>query len=130
MEIALVLFVVVVGLLALDQRRGLPDRRRGAAAALPRMSGRLPSTIASAVGAREEISLRLALPADDVAIERLSQLAGRRLSAGVVLLAEADGEILAAADPNGCVISDPFRVTLDVVELLRLRASQLRSAAA
>ena len=94
------------------------------------MTDRLPATIALAVGAREEISLRLALPADEVAIERLSQLAGRRLSAGVVLVAEADGEILAAADPNGCVISDPFRVTLDVVELLRLRASQLRSAAA
>ena len=44
------------------------------------MTDRLPSTIASAVGAREEISLRLALPADDAAIQRLSELAGRRLS--------------------------------------------------
>jgi hypothetical protein len=94
------------------------------------MTRRLPATIASAVGARDEIALRLALPADDVAIERLSQLASRRLSAGVVLVAEADGEILAAADPHGCVISDPFRVTIDVVELLRLRAAQLRAAAA
>jgi hypothetical protein len=94
------------------------------------MTRRLPSTIASAVGAREEISLRLAHPADDAALERLSELAGRRLSAGIVLVAEADGEILAAADGSGRVISDPFRVTLDVAELLRLRAGQLRQAAA
>jgi hypothetical protein len=93
------------------------------------MSDRLPSTIASAVGAREEISLRLALPTDDAALERLSELAGRRLS-GVVLVAEADGVLLAAADADGCVVSDPFRVTLDVTELLRLRSAQLRAVAA
>ncbi len=94
------------------------------------MSNRLPSTIASEVGAREEISLRLALPADDAALHRLAELASSRLPVGTVLVAEADGEILAAADPDGLVISDPFRVTLDVVELLRLRAAQLRAAAA
>ncbi len=94
------------------------------------MTDRLPSTIASAVGARAEISLRLALPADDAAIHQLSELASRQLAERVVLVAEADGELLAAADANGCVISDPFRVTLDVVELLRLRAFQLRAAAA
>jgi hypothetical protein len=93
------------------------------------MTSRLPSTIASAVGAREEISLRVALPADDAAIGRLSELASRQLT-NVVLVAEADGEILAAADACGSVISDPFRVTLDIVELLRLRAAQLRSASA
>jgi hypothetical protein len=93
------------------------------------MTDRLPSTIASAVGAREQISLRLALPADDAAIHQLSELAGRELS-GVVLIAEADGALLAAADAGGCVVSDPFRVTLDVVELLRLRAAQLRAVAA
>jgi predicted ATP-grasp superfamily ATP-dependent carboligase len=93
------------------------------------MTDRLPATIASAVGAREEISLRLALPDDDVAIHRLSELASRQLSGRVVLVAEADGEILAAASADGCVIGDPFRVTLDVAELLRLRAAQLRAAA-
>ena len=94
------------------------------------MTGRLPSTIASAVGAREAISLRLALPADDVALWRLSEVAGRQLSPGTVLVVESDGEILAAADADGHVISDPFRVTLDVAELLRLRTAQLRAAAA
>jgi hypothetical protein len=94
------------------------------------MTGRLPATIASAVGARGEIALRLALPADDAALQRLSGLSERRLRDGAVLVAEADGEVLAAADARGTVISDPFRVTIDVVELLRLRASQLRLAAA
>ena len=90
----------------------------------------MPSTIASAVGAREEIALRLALPADDAALRRLAGLADRRVPSGRVLVAEVDGEILAAADADGRVVSDPFRVTLDVVALLRLRAAQLRAAAA
>lgn len=94
------------------------------------MSDRLPSTIASAVGAREEIALRLALPADDAALYGLADLSGRRAPVGRVLVAEVGGEILAAADADGSVVSDPFRVTIDVVELLRLRASQLRAAAA
>jgi hypothetical protein len=94
------------------------------------MTDRLPTTIASAVGARDEIALRLAHPADDAAIRRLADLSDRRIPSGRVLVAEVDGEILAAADAGGCVVRDPFRVTVDVVELLRLRASQLRAAAA
>ena len=94
------------------------------------MTRRLPSTIASAVGAREEIALRLALPADDAALDRLVELSGRPRPAGRVLLAEVDGELLAAADADGHVVSDPFRVTMDLTELLRIRAAQLRAAAA
>lgn len=94
------------------------------------MTRRLPPTIASAVGAREEIALRLALPADDAALNQLAELSSRQLPVGRVLIAEADGEVLAAADTDGRVVSDPFRVTVDVVELLRLRAAQLRAAAA
>ena len=94
------------------------------------MTGRLPATIASAVGARAEIALRHALPADDAKLSRLAHLSGRRLRGEAILVAEADGEVLAAADEQGTVISDPFRVTVDIVELLRLRADQLRLAAA
>ncbi len=94
------------------------------------MTSRLPLTIASAVGAREEIALRLALPADEASLWRLSELADRPLPQGIVLVAESDGELLAAADADGHVIGDPFRVTVDVAELLRLRAAQLRAAAA
>jgi hypothetical protein len=91
---------------------------------------RLPSTIASAVGSREEIALRLAHPADDAELERLAELAGRRLPDAALLAAEVDGRIVAAADASGAVISDPFSVTIDVVELLRLRVGQLRRVAA
>jgi len=93
------------------------------------VTDRLPATIASAVGAREEISLRLAVPADDAALDQLATLAGQRRPHGRVIVAKVDGEILAAAAPDGCIVSDPFRVTLDVAELLRLRTAQLRAAA-
>ena len=94
------------------------------------MTDRLPSTIASAVGAREEISLRLALPADDAAIQRLSELAE---PSAVRVSCSSPRRTVSSSPPqtpDGCVISDPFRVTLDVVELLRLRAAQLRAVAA
>ncbi len=94
------------------------------------MSDRPPASFASAVGSRAEITIRHALSTDGAALQRLAELAGRRLSPGPVLVVEADAEILAAADASGGVISDPFRVTVDIVELLRLRAGQLRAVAA
>jgi hypothetical protein len=94
------------------------------------MTDRLPSAIASAVGARAEISIRHASSADDRAVASLARLADRRLPAAPVLVAEADGEIVAAIGMDGNVVTDPFRVTLDLVELLRVRASQLHAAAA
>jgi hypothetical protein len=94
------------------------------------MTSRLPATVASAVGGRGTISIRRARPADGRAIARLEALADRRLPAGPILLAEVDGELVAAVpEDGGQAVSDPFRVTLDVAELLRLRSSQLRAAA-
>ena len=94
------------------------------------MTSRLPATVASAVGGRGTISIRRARPADGRAIARLEALADRRLPTGPILLAEVDGELVAAApEDGGPAVSDPFRVTLDVAELLRLRSSQLRAAA-
>jgi hypothetical protein len=94
------------------------------------MTSRLPATVASAVGGRGTISIRRARPADGCAIARLEELADRRLPTGPILLAEVDGELVAAApEEGGQAVSDPFRVTLDVAELLRLRSSQLRAAA-
>ena len=94
------------------------------------MTSRLPATVASAVGGRGTISIRRARPADGRAIARLEALADRRLPTGPILLAEVDGELVAAApEDGGLAVSDPFRVTLDVAELLRLRWSQLRAAA-
>ena len=94
------------------------------------MTSRVPATVASAVGGRDSIVIRHARPADGPALARLEGLAGRSLGNEPILVVEADGELVAAASPTGGeVVSDPFRVTLDVVELLRLRASQLRAAA-
>ncbi len=94
------------------------------------MRARLPPAVASAVGGRGPISIRRALPTDDLALGRLAELADRRLPVGPLVVAEVEGEIVAAvAAAGGEVVSDPFRVTLDVTELLRLRTSQLRAAA-
>jgi len=90
----------------------------------------LPATVASVVGGRGRISLRRALPSDGPALARLQELADRRLPDAPLLVAEVDGELVAAAAvEGGDVVTDPFRVTLDVQELLRLRSSQLRAAA-
>jgi ketosteroid isomerase-like protein len=94
------------------------------------MRGRLPSSIASAVGARTRITIREAVPADCAAVEQLATLAGRRAPSSHLLVGEADGEVVAVVGDDGAVIADPFRVTVDVVELLRVRAGQLRSLAA
>jgi hypothetical protein len=95
------------------------------------MSSRVPAIVASAVSGRCAILIRHAERADDPALANLADLSDRRLPDGPLLVAEADGELIAAIDAirGRDVVSDPFRVTLDVVELLRLRASQLRAAA-
>jgi hypothetical protein len=94
------------------------------------MTSRVPATVASAVGGRGSIVIRLARPADGPALDRLQDLADRKLPEAPLIVAETDGELVAAAPMRGGdVVSDPFRVTLDVAELLRLRSSQLRSAA-
>jgi len=95
------------------------------------MSSRVPATVASAVGGRSTIVIRYARPADGAALARLEDLSDRTLPDTVLLVAEADGEMIAAAaaDGRGDAVTDPFLVTLDVVELLRLRSRQLRAAA-
>lgn len=90
----------------------------------------LPATVASVVGGRDRIAIRRVLPSDGEALARLQALAERRLPEGPLLVAEVDGELVAAVPAaGGDVVTDPFRVTLDVVELLHLRSSQLRAAA-
>jgi hypothetical protein len=95
------------------------------------MTSRLPAIVSSAVGGRSTIVIRYARPADAAALARLAELADRRLPDTLLLVAEADGELVAAAPAvsPGDVVTDPFRVTADVVDLLRLRSRQLREAA-
>ena len=77
-------------------------------------------------GENERVTVR-ALRAPDVEPLRvLAALDSRHLPTGPVLVAEQDGELLAALPlDGGRAIADPFRRTSDVVALLELRARQI-----
>jgi hypothetical protein len=94
------------------------------------VTGPLPAVVAAAVAGHRSITIRRAEPGDRVALRRLEGLSDRRLPAVPLLVAVIDGALVAAApERGGEVVSDPFTVTLDAVELLRLRAEQLQTAA-
>ena len=91
----------------------------------------LPAALARQVGGRGEISIRSARPADVSEIRRLAELVDRPVPAEPVLLAESDGAVVVALSTvTGDVVSDPFRATGDLVDLLRLRSVQLHDLAA
>jgi len=74
------------------------------------------------------VLIRAARGSDGNALEQLAQLDSARVPAGELLVAESDGEIVAAHAPaSGATIADPFRPTATVVDLLRLRAASLGS---
>jgi hypothetical protein len=69
------------------------------------------------------VLIRAARGSDGPALLELAALDSALLPHGDLLVAEADGELLAALEPaSGRHIADPFRPTADVVELLRLSA--------
>lgn len=73
------------------------------------------------------VVIRRADPGDARRLHRLAQLDSQRVAPGELLVAEADGELLAAvAIDVDWSIADPFQRTAALVELLRLRAQQLR----
>ena len=74
----------------------------------------------------EEVTLRLCTVQDDPALERLAQLESRALPGGRFVVAEVDGELVAAVPVSGgAPFADPFRKTGHVIPLLRARARQL-----
>src|SRR5947209_12960209 len=76
------------------------------------------------------ISIRRPFPDEAYAVRRLAYLDSRRPLRGDVLVAFVDGDALAAVSlEDGSIVSDPFRRTADVVELLRLRVRLLTAAA-
>ncbi len=78
-------------------------------------------------GYDEVLTVRLAGPADRPALERLAGRDSTRVPDGEVVIAVVDGELRAAITvPGGTVVADPFRATAELVEVLRLRAAQLR----
>jgi hypothetical protein len=73
------------------------------------------------------LTIRFAGADDGVELERLAQLDSTSVPTGPSLVAEVDGEVVAALALDGeRPISDPFRRTAETVRLLELRASQLR----
>ncbi len=71
--------------------------------------------------------IRPASPADEPAIARLSALDEHELPRGERLIGERGGRIVAALDVrSGDAVADPFVPTSGLVELLGLRAAQVR----
>ena len=72
-------------------------------------------------------TIRTAGAHDERQLERLAALDSARPLHGEALVAEVDGAPVAALDlDSGRAIADPFRPTAKVVDLLRIRAAQLR----
>ena len=71
--------------------------------------------------------IRAASPEDEPALARLSALDEHELPHGDRLVGELGGRIVAALDVrSGDAIADPFVPTSGVLELLGLRAAQVR----
>jgi hypothetical protein len=75
------------------------------------------------------VLIRAARGSDGADLDRLAALDSAHLPAGELLVAESDGNLVAAIDlETGSAIADPFRPTSDVVALLELRAARLNGA--
>ena len=73
------------------------------------------------------MTIRRARTDDAPTLHRLELLDDYALPAGDALVAEEDGEPIAAVHvASGTAVADPFRRTAAPVALLRLRAAQLR----
>ncbi|MGH2836871.1 MAG: hypothetical protein ACRDJY_00810 [Thermoleophilaceae bacterium] len=67
------------------------------------------------------VTLRPYLPDDRRSLWRLAALDDRRVPAEPVLVAEADGRLVAAVSKRtGEVVADPFEPTAHLVEMLRV----------
>jgi hypothetical protein len=77
------------------------------------------------------VTLRYAAAADAPRLRDLAELDSASPPDGPVLVAEVDGRLRAALPVDGgAPISDPFHRGRELLELLRLRAEQLRMGAA
>ena len=76
-----------------------------------------------------KVTIRPARAADLGDLTRLAELSERRLPTGLVLVAEVESDVVAALPvEGGPLLSDLWRPTLDVAQLLELRSEQLRAA--
>jgi len=78
----------------------------------------------------DTITIRPAAAGDAAALRRLAALDSAEVLAGPALLAEVGGTAAAAiALDDGAVVADPFRLTADLVDLLRLRRARVAGGA-
>lgn len=90
------------------------------------MDPRLPLDSAESGQGPGSVTLRLASPRDRAALDRLAQLDSAASPTGPTLVAEAQGELVAAVPLDGRrVMADPFRPTAEVIRVLELRVAQL-----
>ncbi len=76
------------------------------------------------------VTIRPAFPDDRLPLFRLAALDSSDVPSEPLLVAEVNGELLAALSlSDRTVIADPFHLTVALVELLRARATQLERAA-
>ena len=73
----------------------------------------------------EAVLMRRATAEDSARIRTLALLDDKRMPAGPFLVAEIGDEMVAARSlTTGAVVANPFRLTSDIVAMLRLRAGQ------
>jgi hypothetical protein len=108
--------------IALAQAR-TDDLRR---AAIARSRTQTRAQAGRSVAGEKSVTLRFGSRADEGPVARLAALDSSKPPAHPVLLAEVEGQLLAAlALSDGTVVADPFHPTLDLIDLLRARARQL-----
>ena len=82
--------------------------------------------IMSTTSTTEAVLIRRATAADSAGIRTLALLDDKRMPAGPFLVGEIDGELVAARSlATDAVIADPFRLTSDIVAMLRVRGDQV-----
>jgi hypothetical protein len=71
--------------------------------------------------------IRIAEPSDGPALQFLAELDSVLPFTGAALIAELDGQMVAGISlANGREVADPFVPTTEILELLRIRAKQLK----
>jgi hypothetical protein len=110
----------MTGLIDISNSRRVQDQELRHSAEIERL--RRAGAEAENATEQSHVVIRAAGPGDEAAVKRLAGLDSSPLPhASTVLLAELDGEL-----NGGHAVADPFRPTVELVGLLKLRAAQLR----
>ncbi len=77
-----------------------------------------------------DVTIRPTAPSDEEGLRKLAALEGRDRGETPHLVAEQEGEVIASLSlADGTALGDPFRLTADVVDLLRAHAERRGAAA-